>query len=127
MVGKAGISPKEHQDLARHSTYALTARYTHSRFYDLAAAVQTLPIPAWHAPSREVLPATGTDGRQISLGPNLGPQRAISGDFGRQTETESPVSFRQENPGKHGIYAAFQGSEFGTGKVEDRGFEPLTS
>src|SRR5262249_31831577 len=45
MVGKAGVSPKEHQDLARHSTYALTSRYTHSRFYDLAAAVQSLPIP----------------------------------------------------------------------------------
>lgn len=35
-VGKAGVSPREHQDLARHSTYALTARYSHSRFYDLA-------------------------------------------------------------------------------------------
>ena len=45
MVGKTGVSPREHQDLARHSTYALTSRYTHSRFYDLAAAVQGLPIP----------------------------------------------------------------------------------
>src|SRR5262249_9131549 len=27
MIGKAGVSPKEHQDLARHSTYSLTARY----------------------------------------------------------------------------------------------------
>ena len=32
--------PREHQDLARHSTYAMPSRYTHSRFYDLAAAVQ---------------------------------------------------------------------------------------
>ncbi len=45
LVGKAGVSPKEHQDLARHSTYALTARYSHSRLYDLAAAVHSLPIP----------------------------------------------------------------------------------
>jgi hypothetical protein len=42
MVGKTGVSPKEHQDLARHSTYALTGRYTYSRMYDLAAAATSL-------------------------------------------------------------------------------------
>jgi integrase len=45
MVGKAGVSAREHMDLARHSSYSMTARYSHSRFYDLAAAVQALPIP----------------------------------------------------------------------------------
>ena len=64
MVGKAGVSPKEHQDLARHSTYGLTARYSHSRFYDLAAAVQSLPIPLnGPGPDAGELRATGTDGR----------------------------------------------------------------
>jgi len=74
MVGKAGVSPKEHQDLARHSTYTLTSRYTHSRFYDLAAAVQSLPIPVTPSTGREVLSATGTDSHraQNSLGPFLG-------------------------------------------------------
>jgi hypothetical protein len=86
MVGKLpGISPKEHQDLARHSTYALTGRYTHSRLYDLAAAVQLLPIPT-AGPDRQSLAATGTDAK--NLGPNLGLQPAISGDYGRQSETE---------------------------------------
>jgi hypothetical protein len=89
MVGKAGVSPREHQDLARHSTYALTSRYSHSRFYDLAAAVQALPIPtAGSGPEAGVLAATGTDERPISLGPFLGPREAVLGDFGRRTETE---------------------------------------
>src|SRR6185369_1166494 len=86
MVGKAeGISPKEHQDLARHSTCALTGRYTHTRVYDLAAAVRSLPIPTGLSDDEtESLAATGTDGKNLS--PNLGPQRVISGDFQRQTE-----------------------------------------
>ena len=83
MVGKAGVSPKEHQDLARHSTYALTGRYTHARFYDLSAAVQTLPISmTGPTPTAGELPATGTDGRadpSKNLAPNLGPQRPIRG------------------------------------------------
>jgi hypothetical protein len=62
MIGKAGVAPKEHQDLARHSTYALTSRYTHSRCYDLAAAAQSLPIPTAGA-AVQALPATGTDRR----------------------------------------------------------------
>jgi hypothetical protein len=67
-IGKSGVSPKEHQDLARHSTYSLTSKYTHSRFCDLAAAVQTLRIPTAR-PSQEApaLAATGTDGRAIPV------------------------------------------------------------
>ena len=90
MVGKAGVSPKEHQDLARHSTYALTARYTHSRFYDLAAAVQSLPIPIGDLQAEgQKLRATGTDGNTGATAPkNLGPYPAISRDFQRQAETD---------------------------------------
>ncbi len=110
MVGKAGVSAREHMDLARHSSYAMTARYSHSRFYDLAAAVQALPIPA-SAPQAEALAATGTDGRPFSLGPFLGPQTEISGDFVRQAETsDSPVS-PTENPGKQAISGVFQGPD----------------
>jgi len=64
MVGKAGVSACEHMDLARHSSYSMTARYSHSRFYDLAAAVQSLPIPATGPGpdvDRQELRATGTD------------------------------------------------------------------
>src|SRR5262249_61280950 len=88
MVGRAGVSPREHQDLARHSMYALTSRYSHSRFYDLAAAVQSLLIPTGTS-DREAgtLAATGTDG--------MLPKKPwpATGYFGRQTETDhKPLS-----------------------------------
>jgi integrase len=117
MVGKAGVSPREHQDLARHSTYALTSRYSHSRLYDLAAAVQSLPIPMKGKPQAEALKATGTDGKadtenhvqssKISLGPFLGPQPAISGDFQRQAETESTQSQGEGKRGKTKEFLSF--------------------
>ena len=53
--------------------------------------------------------------------------RRSSGDSRRQTETESRSPLRQRNPGKQAIHAAFHGSESTAEKVEDRGFEPLTS
>jgi integrase len=101
MVGKAGVSPREHQDLARHSTYALTSRYSHSRFYDLAAAVQTLPIPTG-TPGTDALTlaANGTDGRQISLGPFLGPRPAKTADFGEQSRTETATDGSGVDAGK---------------------------
>jgi integrase/recombinase XerD len=125
MLGKAGLSPKEHQDLARHSTYSLTARYTHSRFYDLAAAVQALPIPTGTAPT--ALRATGTDGTEPqskNLSPNLSPRLAISGDFPRRTETTDRRPSPIENPGKQAVSAVFQGFLAEGSKVEARGIEP---
>jgi site-specific recombinase XerD len=114
MVGKAGVSPREHQDLARHSTYALTSRYSHSRFYDLAAAVQSLPIPT-AGPGRgsEVLSATGTDGKPAqqwpeTLSPDLSPCPASPGDFVRQAETESGRQEKQKNP-ENKPFLAFSG------------------
>ncbi len=110
MVGKAGVSPKEHQDLARHSTYALTSRYSHSRFYDLAAAVQSLPIPTG-APNREAgtLAATGTDGQQPnSLGLFLGPQPTIPGDFQRQAEMDDTPPGMRKTP-ENKTFLAFSG------------------
>src|SRR5262249_47678531 len=71
MVGKAGVSAREHMDLARHSSYSMTARYSHSNFYDLAAAVENLPIAVSESQA-EVLAATGTDGAPKKLGPFLG-------------------------------------------------------
>jgi len=111
MVGKAGVSPREHQDLARHSTYALTSRYSHSRFYDLAAAVQGLPIPTGKAgPGTEALAATGTDGKgsetgSKNLSPNLGPSGAISGDFVRLAEMHDGPPPRNRNPGEPSVSA----------------------
>jgi hypothetical protein len=96
---------EELQDLARHSSYAMTARYSHSRFYDLAAAVQTLAILTTE-PQAEVLSAPGTEGRaltdngQNSLGPFLGPRSDKTVEKMRRSETEVRMSEKQESPEK---------------------------
>ena len=125
MVGKTGVSPKEHQDLARHSTYALTGRYTHSHLYDLAAAVNGLPSIVASGGDHQTLAATGTDGK--FLGPFLGPQPAISMDFVRQTETNDAGRPQTKNPGKQAVIAVLQGKGQCNSEVEPRGIEPLTS
>lgn len=110
MVGKMGVSPREHQDLARHSTYALTSRYSHSRFYDLAAAVQGLPIPSTGQPSdSQSMAATGTDSGKF-----LGPYRDISRDSVRLHETITVSAGKQEIPGNQRDFAAFPGTSAST-------------
>jgi integrase len=132
MVGKSGVSAREHMDLARHSSYTMTARYSHSRFYDLAAAVQGLPIPTGSPDAdRQALRATGTDGRTHQIlfmddGPNLVPQAAKTGDFLRLAETEERRSEQQAAPGKHGVSAVFQGHAPDRSKVEAAGIEPAS-
>jgi integrase len=133
MVGKVGVSPREHQDLARHSTYAMTSRYTHSRAYDLAAAVQGLPIPTSRSES-QALAATGTEGNadtkfpaqtgKKSLGPFLGPQLAILGDSERQTETEGPHRQNEKNLEKHHVSQGFLNPQSSRGFLEAPGIEP---
>jgi hypothetical protein len=125
MVGKAGVSAREHMDLARHSSYTMTARYSHSRPYDLAAAVQSLPIPTGGLDSESLaLRAKETDGGQNPLGPFLGPQPAKTGDFLRLAETDERQVEKQETPGKHGVSAVFQGHAPDAKKVEAGGIEP---
>jgi integrase len=62
--GRAGIDLRTLQELAGHSTPALTARYSHRRIYDLAGAVGRLPnfLPG-DGPETgvQVLKATGTE------------------------------------------------------------------
>ena len=66
----------------------------------LAAAVESLPtLTAGSGPEAEALPAMGTDGRQICLGPSLGPQPAILGDFKRQAEEISRDKLRRKPKG----------------------------
>lgn len=113
MVGKMGVSAREHMDLARHSSYAMTARYSHSRAYDLAAAVQALPIPTIGPQSEPVtLAATGTDGPSAAknLVLNLVPQPAVSRDFERQTETNDNALTPAKSSGKQAISAVFPGN-----------------
>ena len=90
--------------------------------------MQALPIPT-AGPGREApaLAATGTDARPRHLGPNLDPQLAISGDFQRQTETETDYPRREGKPGKTKVFASFPGSDMGMSKMEPTGIEPVTS
>src|SRR5262249_40873216 len=54
--------------------------------------------------------ATGTDGRQKNLGPNLGPNPAILRDNRRQAETEGELLRKCRNPEKPAGIASFPGS-----------------
>jgi site-specific recombinase XerD len=150
-VGKTGASPKVHQELARHSTYALTGRYTHARLHDLAATVASLPplVP----PAGEALAATGTDGKpqegppspdlprkrpsarqatdaletvRISLGPSLSPQVAKTGDYGRQSEARDIPMSQAKNPGKQAVFGVFRGQLREAKNVGATGLEPVT-
>jgi hypothetical protein len=58
--GRAGIDLRTLQELAGHSSPALTARYSHRRLHDLAGAVEKLP-PLLPGRAGETLAATGTD------------------------------------------------------------------
>ena len=54
-----GVHPKLAQQLARHSTIALTMdRYTHVGLLDMTAALESLPTVS--APARQTMRATGT-------------------------------------------------------------------
>ncbi|MBT4863895.1 MAG: site-specific integrase [Planctomycetaceae bacterium] len=82
-LGRSGASPKAMQRLARHSSVELTlGRYTHVGLFDLAAAVERLPLLPVKTPDKSepaVLRATGTDAGRDSLGAPLGaPVRAKS-------------------------------------------------
>ena len=63
---RSGARPKEAQTLARHSTITLTMdRYAHTGLHDVAAAVEAMPSIPSTGPEldRQVLQATGTDGK----------------------------------------------------------------
>jgi integrase len=65
--GRAGIDLRTLQELAGHSTPALTARYSHRDFYDLDGAVGKLPnlLPDRLGAPAGRLSATGTDGARL--------------------------------------------------------------
>jgi hypothetical protein len=63
LLVRSGVQPKLVQELARHSSSALTDRYTHIRLHDQAAALEAMPslLPDGDRPQGRRLAATGTD------------------------------------------------------------------
>ena len=69
LLSRSGVSPKLAQDLARHSDIRLTMNvYTHTRLYDLAGAVESLPsiLPDVDRPEATRLAATGTNSLRLA-------------------------------------------------------------
>jgi len=62
LLSKAGVSPREAMSLMRHTDMRLTMNvYTDPRIFDLANAVEKLPLPPSQTPTTTPLSATGTD------------------------------------------------------------------
>jgi len=108
LLDRPRISRRVHQELARHSPYRLIERYTHARLHDRIAAANALSD---FLPSKESqrMAATGTDGRQKDLGPNLDLRPAILRDSRRQPETEGGLHRKCENHEKQAVMQVFQG------------------
>ena len=78
-LARAGVHPKQAQDLARHSDINLTlSRYTHTVLGDRANAVEALPDLDEEESDGEQNRATGTDGHCLPTGlPNCLPRRVV--------------------------------------------------
>ena len=76
---RAGVSPRTAQSLARHSDIRLTMGvYTHIGLCDQTTAIESLPAPPTFETKRneaQVLQATGTDGRNGRMNPNVANKR----------------------------------------------------
>jgi integrase len=63
LLSKGGVSPREAMYLMRHTDLRLTMKvYTDPRIFDLAGAVEKLPMTFGTVEDAEAAPATGTDG-----------------------------------------------------------------
>ena len=97
-----GASVRTAQELARHSTPALTiGRYSHTRLHDLRGALDSLPSvnptdkPA--EPQREVLRATGTDEKWAQLGQQLDGEMVRNSAEHGGSRPERPEESREPN------------------------------
>ena len=77
---RAGVSPRTAQSLARHSDIRLTMGvYTHIGLCDQTTAIESLPAPPTFERKlneAQVLQATGTDGKNGRMNPNVANKRA---------------------------------------------------
>jgi integrase len=67
-LDRGGVSLRTAQELARHSTPTLTARYSHPRLNDMASAAEKLPRFLQGKPEgqADALRATGTEGKLVA-------------------------------------------------------------
>jgi integrase len=94
-LGRAGLSIKVHQVLARHSDPKLTLNvYTHLSLQDTTRAVESLPDP-FHSPSiHEAMIVTGTDPQPIN--DRLAHHLPTAGDGDSRIEPGLVASAEQE-------------------------------
>jgi integrase len=101
---RSGATLPEAQKLARHSDIHMTMKYAHIGIDDQAKAVANLPTAALH-------------GRCISGGPE-GQSVATRGKTTTARKRQNPCESKGFGNGRHAMAKS--------GKVEDRGLEPLT-
>jgi hypothetical protein len=76
LLSKGGVSPREVMSLMRHTDLRLTMKvYTDPHIFDLAGAVEKLPITLGTANEAQAAQATGTDDKPVQ-------QNQQSGDHG---------------------------------------------
>jgi len=101
LLSQTGTSPREAMELMRHTDLSLTMKvYTDPRLFDLAGAVERLPIPAASTPA--VASATGTGGPAVTsndcqnLGAHMGATSTIQGHSTSLTGSGPTNSGRSE-------------------------------
>ena len=123
-LAACGIHPKLAQQLARHSTIALTMdRYTHLGLIDMNSALESLPNIA--APESQTMRATGTtdDAPVLSCTKSCNAPAEITQFQPLSTaavmpSAESPEM--QKTPQKHEVFTEFS-------QARPAGLEPVTS
>jgi hypothetical protein len=127
LLSKNGVSPRTAQEAMRHSSIDLTMNvYTDPRLLDTHAAVESLPaLPLNYQPGREreVVKATGTDGKAVrTLAPMLAPNSDNRCKLGTIPDNSTADSKPAPNATKPRETKDFTGFS----KERARGFEPPT-
>jgi hypothetical protein len=100
LLSKGGVSPREAMSLMRHTDLRLTMKvYTDPRIFDLAGAVEKLPINLARPTEAEAAQATGTDGKLTD--PDGNPARNGGGgkgdEYAGRSESVSSPSAEKGN------------------------------
>lgn len=79
-LANSGATTREVMDLARHTTAAMSMRYTHATMYDLASAIGAVPDvrPSDHRSEPQQAKATGTDDVRPKILSTILPKRGAT-------------------------------------------------